>query len=155
MSKLIVRRRGPWIHVYFVIDGYLRGWGLSGAKMDLDVGTVIFARRADVQRWRSACVYNIERTFGETCDVVDIHGYNPNASKPESSAAHSSSSSSSTMQAAVTLILRACADRWMRLMLLRNDDPSAGWAKGTRARVLPTNAWTGKVQKLKKESAHI
>ncbi len=37
--------------VDFVVDGYLRGWGLSGSNVDLDVGVALFPRRADVNRW--------------------------------------------------------------------------------------------------------
>ena len=32
----------------FVDEGYLRGWGLTGRSVDLDVGTAIFALKKDV-----------------------------------------------------------------------------------------------------------
>ena len=28
----------------FIVDGYLRGWGVTGGNVDLDLGTAIFAR---------------------------------------------------------------------------------------------------------------
>ena len=50
----------------FVQDGYIRGWGMSGGNVDLDLGTAIFARRADVARWNNACVEQIERVYCRT-----------------------------------------------------------------------------------------
>eukprot|EP00973_Karenia_brevis_P048206 6690311-Karenia_brevis.AAC.1 len=61
----------------FIVNGYLRGWGLSGANVDLDVGTALFARRTDVHRWNTQCVAQIESKHGEDCDAVDVYGYDP------------------------------------------------------------------------------
>ena len=58
----------------YVTNGYLRGWGLSGDTVNLEVGTAIFGRRADVNRWNDACRSQIETKFGEECEAVDIHG---------------------------------------------------------------------------------
>ena len=50
----------PWpVHasvVDVVLAGYLRGWGLTGDIVDLDVGTAIFARRRNVRRWNHNCL---------------------------------------------------------------------------------------------------
>ena len=114
----------------FVLDGYVRGWGLSGAQVDLDVGTAIFARRTDVTRWNGSCVQQIERTFGEKCDAVDVHGYNPDACITPGDTT-SKYSDSSGMQAPFTLTLRTCAEHWMRVIVLRKEDPTKGWVNGT------------------------
>ena len=50
----------------FVVDGYIRGWGMSGDNVDLDLGTAIFARRADVKKWNYACVEQIEKVYCRT-----------------------------------------------------------------------------------------
>eukprot|EP00973_Karenia_brevis_P013757 1867787-Karenia_brevis.AAC.1 len=59
----------------FVVNGYLRGWGLSGGNVDLDVGIALFARRTDVHKWNSQCAAQIETKYGESCDAIDAHGY--------------------------------------------------------------------------------
>ena len=50
----------PWIvheQVFaFVEEAYLRGWGLTGNNVDLDRGTALFAKRADVRNWNEACI---------------------------------------------------------------------------------------------------
>ena len=50
----------------FVIDGYLRGWGLTADIVDLDLGTALFPRRADVRRWNEG-----RQTDGETDRQID------------------------------------------------------------------------------------
>jgi hypothetical protein len=47
----------------FVVEGYIRGWGMSGETVDLDLGTAIFSRRADASRWNDACVRQIEQKY--------------------------------------------------------------------------------------------
>ena len=61
----------------FVVDGYLRGWGLTGQNVSLDVGVALFPRRADVDRWTIDAVLQIERKFGESCEGVDVHSCDP------------------------------------------------------------------------------
>ena len=41
----------------------------------------------------------------------------------------------------------------MRLILLHDLDVARGWANGTRLRLLPAEAWTGKPKKLRRSSA--
>ena len=65
-------------------EGYLRGWGLSGATVDLELGTAIFGRRADVNRWNDACRLQIETKFGDECEAIDIHGLTYYADAPSS-----------------------------------------------------------------------
>ena len=47
--------------VDFLLEGYLRGWGLTGARVDLEVGTALFPRVKDVARWNDACIRQIEQ----------------------------------------------------------------------------------------------
>ena len=131
----------------FVAEGYLRGWGLTGHNIDLDVGTALFPRRPDVRRWNEACVKQIEQKFGDSCEGVDIHGYDPRhgREKQETGKAHLSG-----IQTPWTLQLRTCPQHRQRVMLLHNLDVANGWANGTRARLLPRSSWTGAARPLQK-----
>ena len=126
----------------FIIDGYLRGWGLTGEDVDLDVGTALFPRRPDVNRWNASCVRNIEELYTESCEAVDVHGYDPRmiqgAAQPSASTTRTTS-----LQVMQTLTLRTCPQHRLRVMCLSNHDVKNGWANGTHCRLLQCNSWTG------------
>ena len=54
--------------VDFFVRGYLRGWGLTGLTIDLDIGTAMFPLQKDVRRWNAACVNQIEVRYGHCCE---------------------------------------------------------------------------------------
>lgn len=126
----------------FVVQGYLRGWGLSGRNVDLKVGTALFARITDVTLWNMACVGQIEDMYGEACDAVDIHGCD-SQDRTDVSSFGKCISESSGIQTPQTLTLRTCAQHRMRFIHLHNMDVSNRWANGTRLRLLTEYAWTG------------
>ena len=64
----------------YVTEGFLRGWGMSGSNVHLEIGTAIFARRTDVERWNNACVSQIERLYQDRLEAVAVHGYDPDIS---------------------------------------------------------------------------
>jgi len=130
--------------ISFVTEGYLRGWGLTAENVDLDVGTGLFPRRADVRRWNEGCIRQIERRFGDVCEGADVHGCNWHEGKevPSDGAAHKRTARG--LQTPLVLQLRTCPQHRMRVMVLRNQDVANGWANGTRARLLGRGSWTGK-----------
>ena len=74
---------GPGVHrdvEDFVDEGYLRGWGLTGRSVDLDVGTAIFALKKDANNWNRDCVAQIEEKYGDTREAVDVRGFDPRES---------------------------------------------------------------------------
>lgn len=108
-----------------IIDGYLQGWGLSGEIVDLDIGTNLSSRRADVNRWNNACVDQIEAKYGATCEAVDVRGYNPLSSLPSVQAQKNSMSG---IQAPKVLRLRTCQTHRARVILLTNLCVQDCWA---------------------------
>ena len=46
--------------IKFIIEGFLRGWGLSGSNVNLGHGTALFSTRLDVDQWNEACLQQIE-----------------------------------------------------------------------------------------------
>ena len=130
-----------------VADGYIRGWGLNGHTVDLDVGTALFPRRADVKRWNDSCVEQIEREFGTECEALDVHGYDPRNGNIVEAADKTSAGGIQTPQ---ILKLRTCPKHRQRLMLLSNLDISSRWANATRVRTLAVNSWSHCVQKLER-----
>ena len=131
----------------FILDGYVRGWGLTGADVDVDVGTALFPKRADVRRWNNACVKQIEQQHQETCEAVDVYGYDPRAAHGTDTLT-ARSVRMSGLQTPQKLTLRTCTKHRMRLMLLANQNVQHGWANGTHVRLLPEALWTGEPQKL-------
>ena len=65
----------------FVDEGYLRGWGLTGRSVELDVGAAIFALKKDVNNWNLDCVAQIEEKYGNICEAVDVKGFDPRESQ--------------------------------------------------------------------------
>ena len=96
----------------FVTEGYLRGWGLTGHNVDLDIGTALFPRRPDVHRWNDACVRQIEQKFGDSCEGVDIHGYDPRHGREKQQTAKTHLSG---IQTPWTLKLRTCPQHRQRV----------------------------------------
>ena len=128
-----------------VIEGYLRGWGISGKNVDLEHGTALAPLQKDVRRWNADCVKQIENLYGKTCDAVDIHGFDPRFPGRTSEQGKTGRSRlahrSLRTQAPEVLQLRTCAEHRMRVMLIRNIDPGHGWANGTAARLLSKGSW--------------
>ena len=61
----------------FITDCYLRGWGLSGSNVHPDIGTALFPKRRQVRDWNEAVLQQLEETYGDELDGVDIHGSDP------------------------------------------------------------------------------
>ena len=121
-----------------VIEGYLRGWGISGKNVDLEHGTALAPLQKDVRRWNAACVKQIENLYGKTCDAVDIHGFDPRFPGPKSEPQKKGRKNCVyRAQAPEVLQLRTCAEHRMRVMLIRNIDPGHGWANGTASGTAP------------------
>ena len=56
----------------------LQGIGLTGASVDLDVGTAIFARHVEKGMWNDAYVRHIEEMYWDKdLEAIDVVGYNP------------------------------------------------------------------------------
>ena len=126
----------------FVLDSYLRGWGLSGVNVDLDRGTALFPTRKDVHRWNEDCVSQIMARYAASTSLqgVDVQGFDPQVP----TGAVSKAAPPSTIPGVQTppiLKLRTCAEHRMRCLLLSNDDVGGGWANGTRVRLLARNSW--------------
>ena len=64
----------------YITEGYLRGWGITGNDVELDVGTALAPRKCDVERWNNQCVTRIESLYGHQCEAIDVHGTTPHAS---------------------------------------------------------------------------
>ena len=58
--------------IQFVIEGFLRGWGLSGSNVSLGHGTALFSTRLDVDQWNEACLQQIEHMNTDDLEGVDI-----------------------------------------------------------------------------------
>ena len=127
----------------FIDEGYLRGWGLTADSVDLDLGTALFPRRADVRRYNDGCIEQIERLFGEVTQGVDVHGCDWRDGKTSTVGAGSKQVSQG-LQTPAVLKLRTSAKHRLRVMVLHNQDVANGWANGTRARLLAHDSWTGK-----------
>jgi len=127
-------------------------WGpllYSVEVVDLDVGTALFPRVKDVRRWNDACIDQIEGRCKDTCEAVDVHGYDWRDGPKR----HKTATAPTRMlgiQTPEVLRLRTHPDHRMRVMLLYNQDVQHGWANGTRARLLARNSWTGKTTCLRK-----
>ena len=129
----------------FVLEGYLRGVGLTGENVDLEVGTAFFPRRMDVKHWNAGCVRQIEKKYNDEVEALDVIGYDWKASKagkPQSTQTRRLQG----IQSPQVLQLRTCQSHRQRVMLLQNQNPKAGWANGTRARLLSSKSWAGKQQ---------
>ena len=133
----------------FIVDGYVRGWGLTGSDVDLDVGTALFPKRCDVNRWNAACVEKIEHLHGKTCEAVDVIGYDPHASQASLQSTTRSTGRMNGLQSPERLTLRTCPEHRMRVLLLSNHNVGEGWANGTHCRLLGHSSWSGEPQKLK------
>ena len=125
----------------FVVEGYLRGWGMSGKTVDLDIGTALFPRRADVRRWNQTCLDQIGSKFADVCEAVDVYGFDP---RTRSDKTHPDQRDFTGIQFQQMLPLRTCPEHRMRVILLQNLDVANGWANGTRARLLANQSWTSK-----------
>ena len=123
----------------FILEGFLRGWGMTGENVDLDVGTALFPRRADVTRWNNACVAQIDNRYGTACQAVNVTGFDP---RGEGRHTPIDKVNLAGIQTPKVLQLRTCEAHRMRVMLLMNLDVSHGWANGTRARLLARDSWT-------------
>ncbi len=140
--------------VHFVDDGYLFGWGLSGANVDLESGTALFPRRQDVGGWNAACKNQVEVKYGDQSEAVDIHGYDWRGSCP-SKPDRAQMRRLHGIQTPEVLTLRTCHSHRMRLLLLYNQDVENGWANGTRVRTLANASWAGKARPLYKGSSGV
>ena len=127
--------------ITFVEEGYLRGWNLSGNNVDLEHGTALFATRAEVDRWNTNCIEQIERSF--VTEGIDIIGCNPRKNKVEIKKIPAKvQRAGPRLQGVTKLALRTSTKHRMRLMLLSNIDVKNGWANGTRVRLLSQGSWT-------------
>ena len=133
----------------FFVNGYLRGWGMTGKTVDLDIGTALFPRRADVKRWNQTCIAKIEASYANVCEAVDIHGFDP---RSRSDKPHPDRRDLAGLQFLELLPLRTSPEHRMRLILLQNLDVANGWANGTRLRLLASQSWTGRAQLLRKNA---
>ena len=125
----------------FVMEGYLRGWGMTGQNVDLDIGTAIFSYNADVRNWNHDCVTQMERRFGTECEAVDIHGHDPRNHRQAKSVASDVAAKGVSKppigravpgrQFTEVLKLRTCAPHRARLMLQTNLNVPMGFANGT------------------------
>ena len=131
----------------FVVDGYLRGWGLSGSNVDLDVGVALFPRRADVNRWNEHALQQIEQCYGATCERVDVHGFDPRLNAVQKDV---DKRSFGGIQTPKVLKLRTCLQHRLRVIVLHNVNVAEGWANGARARLLAHDSWKGKAETLKR-----
>ena len=136
--------------IEYVTEGFLRGWGLSGSNVHLEIGTAIFARRTDVERWNNACVAQIETKYQDSLEAVDVHGYDPDVSSQQSTTDAKRLAAPKGQQTPKILRLRTCPEHRQRLILLHNLDVSNHWANGTRCRLLSQRAWTGECKRLEK-----
>ena len=119
----------------YVTEGFLRGWGMSGSNVHLEIGAAIFARRTDVERWNNACVSQIERLYQDRLEAVDVHGYDPDISPQNRTPVGKRSAAPKGQQTPQVLRLRTCRDHRQRLILLHNLDVANHWANGTRCRL--------------------
>ena len=123
------------------MEGYLRGWGMTGQNVDLDIGTAIFSYNADVRNWNHDCVTQMERRFGTECEAVDIHGHDPRNHRQTKSVAPDVAAKGVSKppigravpgrQFTEVLKLRTCAPHRARLMLQTNLNVPMGFANGT------------------------
>ncbi len=103
----------------FIEDGYLRGWGLTGQNVSLDVGVALFPRRADVNQWNKDAISQIEQKFGEGCEAVDVHGFDPQLNAMQKGV---DKRSFAGIQTPEVLRLRTCLAHRLRVILLHNID---------------------------------
>jgi hypothetical protein len=133
----------------FAIAGYLRGWGRTGNNVDLDFGTALFPKRVDVRNWNDACIDQIEDTYKDSCEAVDVVGCDPFAKEklpdPDKRLTHG-------IQTLPVLRLRTHPQHRMRFMLLHNLNVKEGWVNGTRTRLLPHFSWTGEAKTLQRNA---
>ena len=134
----------------YVTEGFLRGWGLSGSNVHLEIGTAIFARRTDVERWNNACVTQIEAKYHDSLEAVDVHGYDPDVSSQQTISSAKRLGAPKGQQTPKILRLRTCPEHRQRLILLHNLDVTNHWANGTRCRLLAQRALTGECRRLEK-----
>ena len=130
----------------FVREGYLRGWGISGRNAPLDIGTALFPRNTEANRWNEACVQQIEDMHGDECEGIDVKGCDPRTGSHDRN--QKGGSTRQQMQTQQVLKLRTCRAHRMRVMVLYNHAVEAGWANGTRARLLESSSWSGSAQGL-------
>ena len=135
----------PWpIHpdVYdAVFQMTLQGIGLTGASVDLDVGTAIFARHVEKDMWNDAYVRHIEEMYWDKdLEAIDVVGYNPIRKEKKKEA---STQRSTGLQAPRVLRLRTCSQHRMRVVMLHNENVPLRWCNGTPCRLLAANSWTG------------
>ena len=134
----------------FVLEGYLRGVGLTGGNVDLDVGTAFFPRKVDVRSWNAGCINQINETYGDDLEAVDVLGYDwrsASGSNPQ----QSQSRRLQGIQSPEILQLRTCPGHRQRVMVLVNQDVGRAWANGTRSRLLSQRSWTGKPRQLSRD----
>ncbi len=130
----------------FIVDGYLRGWGINGSNVSLEDGVALFPRKADVKRWNAACVRQIEEKYGDLCEGINIQGFDPSQTGSKQNRADKVCFAG--LQTSDVLQLRTCSPHQMRVMLLHNISPHAGWANGALCRLLSSNSWTGNASPL-------
>ena len=133
----------------YIINGYLQGWGLCGQNVDVDVGTALFGRRADVRRWNEDCVAQVEAKYGDRCEAIDIHGFDPRE-RTQSARRPTQLRKLHGIQTPEILKLRTCTSHRARVMLLKNENLEDGCANGTQARLQEQSSWTGKSGVLQK-----
>ncbi|HIL56947.1 MAG TPA: hypothetical protein EYG39_03455, partial [Rhodothermales bacterium] len=124
----------------FFLAAFLAGWGLTGAEVDLEVGTALFPLRKDCLRWNEACIQQIERRWGSECWGLDVHGHNWQQ-QLQPGANHRSTVRLAGIQTPEVLRLRSCPAHRQRLMCLRNVNVQAGWANGSRVRLFASEGW--------------
>ena len=128
--------------IQFVIEGFLRGWGLSGSNVSLGHGTALFSTRLDVDQWNEACLQQIEHMNTDDLEGVDIVASKLSTATNVKTLPARVRRAGPRLRGVEKLPLQTSPLHRMRLMLLSNINVDACWATGTRVSLLPSGSWT-------------
>lgn len=128
----------------YVVDAYVRGWGLSGSTVDIEHGVAMTSLRKDKDAWNNSVVKKIENDFPH-CEKVDVTcAYNSGLHKQDYDPVNEEHVKQRQHYPKI-LKLRTCHEHRCRLVCLKNVDLRyKGLANGTMLRCLAANSWKGR-----------